>query len=99
MGNCKKAQELLDACPALAEKRKLGATKYLPTEIFILRKCKSDLPRLVNKAYEPLDVLAAVEFYKEKQRRRTGSEDNYAEAIKISTAEGELKKHLPPRSL
>ncbi|KAF9792188.1 hypothetical protein BJ322DRAFT_19589 [Thelephora terrestris] len=66
MGNHKKAQKLLDACPALTEKRKLGATKYLPTEIFILRK---------------------LQFYKEKQRRRTGSEDNYAESIRISTAE------------
>ena len=33
-------------------------------------------------------VAGIVEFYKEKQRRRTGSEDNYAESIKISTAEG-----------
>jgi len=38
MGNRKKAQELLDACPGLMETRKIGATKYLPTEIFILRK-------------------------------------------------------------
>ena len=44
LGNHKKAQELLDACPALMEKRKLGATKYLPTEIFILRKRKSFFP-------------------------------------------------------
>ena len=44
MGNLEKAQELLDACPALMEKRKLGATKYLPTEIFILKKCESLLP-------------------------------------------------------
>ncbi|KAF9651455.1 hypothetical protein BDM02DRAFT_3110516 [Thelephora ganbajun] len=66
IGNHKKAQELLDACPALMEKRKLGATKYLPTEVFILKK---------------------LEFYREKQRRRTGSEDNYVESIKISTAE------------
>ena len=49
MGNHKKAQKLLDACPALTEKRKLGATKYLPTEIFILRKCKSP----------PQDVISA----------------------------------------
>jgi len=66
MGNHKKAQELLDACPALMERRKLGATKYLPTQVLILRK---------------------LEFYKEKQRRRTGSEDNYVESIKISTTE------------
>jgi len=44
LGNHKKAQELLDACPALIEKRKVGATKYLPTETFILRKRKSLLP-------------------------------------------------------
>lgn len=50
MGNHKKAQELLDACPALMEKRKLGAAKYLPTEIFILRKCRP----------LPPDVLSAV---------------------------------------
>jgi len=48
MGNYKKAQELLDACPALTEKRKLGATKYLPTEIFILRKRKSILPSVMT---------------------------------------------------
>jgi len=41
LGNHKKAQELLDACPALMEKKKLGAASYLPTEVFILRKCKS----------------------------------------------------------
>ena len=99
MGNRKKAQELLDACPALTEKRKLGATKHLPTEIFILRKCKSTLLRMVNKSYKALNVPVAVEFYKEKQRRRTGSEDHYAEAIKISTAEGELEKPLPSCSL
>ena len=29
-----------------------------------------------------------MEFYKEKQRRRTGSEKNYAESIRINTAEG-----------
>ena len=40
LGNHKKAQELLDACPALMEKKKLGAANYLPTEVFILRKCK-----------------------------------------------------------
>jgi hypothetical protein len=44
MGNLEKAQELLDACPALMEKRKLGATRYLPTELFILRKCESLFP-------------------------------------------------------
>ena len=46
LGNHKKAQELLDACPALMEKRKLGATKYLPTETFILRKRMLPLPRV-----------------------------------------------------
>ena len=43
MGNLKKAQELLDACPTLMERRKLGATKYLPTETLILRKRRSIL--------------------------------------------------------
>jgi hypothetical protein len=37
-----------------------------------------------------------VEFYKEKQRRRTGSEDNYAQSIKVNTAEGELRETLLP---
>lgn len=37
-----------------------------------------------------------VEFYKEKQRRRTGSDKNYAETIRISTAEGELETHFRP---
>lgn len=90
MGNYKKAQELLDACPALTEKRKLGATKYLPTEVFILRKCGSPPVNVVIRILKPCDTVHVVEFYKEKQRRRTGSEDNYAESIKISTADGEL---------
>lgn len=48
MGNRKMAQKLLDACPALMEKRKLGATKYLPTEIFILKKRESLLPSVMT---------------------------------------------------
>lgn len=35
LGQHKKAQELLDAIPALIEKRKVAAAKYLPTEVFI----------------------------------------------------------------
>ena len=72
------------------EKRKLAATKQLPTEIFILRKCKSFLPSVITADKKTGIYLAVVEFYKEKQRRRTGSEDNYAESIRINTAEGEL---------
>ena len=55
LGNNKKAQELLDACPALMERRKLGATKYLPTEIFILRKCESILPGILTTVCKALN--------------------------------------------
>ena len=99
MGNHKKAQELLDACPALTEKRKLGATsKQLPTEVFILRKRESLSPDISGAAQQLWNAPAVVEFYKEKQRRRTGSEENYAESIRINTAEGELRvlSHIYP---
>ena len=93
MGNHKKAQQLLDQCPALTEKRKLGATKYLPTEVFILRKCKPPLPNITGATSTLWNAFVIVEFYREKQRRRTGSEDNYVESIKISTAEGGFQIH------
>jgi len=66
LGQYQKAQELFDAIPALLEKRKLRAVKYLPTEVFIQRK---------------------LEFYRDKQRRTTGSETDYAKSAKISPAE------------
>lgn len=40
MGDSKKAKELLDAVPALLDKRKLGG-RDLPTEVYIKKKCKS----------------------------------------------------------
>ena len=40
-----------------------------------------------------------MEFFKEKQRRRTGSEKNYAESIKINTAEGKLEISILPYPL
>lgn len=92
MGNNKKAQELLDACPALTEKRKLGATKHLPTEVFILKKRKPISFKRCSRDLKLRNTFPAVDFYKEKQRRRTGSEDNYAESIKISTADGESRE-------
>ena len=57
LGNHKKAQELLDACPALMEKKKLGAANYLPTEVLILRKCKSPLPNLHPYSENTWDAL------------------------------------------
>ena len=36
-------------------------------------------------------VMRAVTFYRNKQKKRTGSEENFAECIKISTAEGMSK--------
>ena len=57
LGNHKKAQELLDACPALMEKKKLGAANYLPTEIFILRKCKPLLPGVRLYSEKTWDTL------------------------------------------
>lgn len=88
LGDHERAQELLDACPALIEKRKLGAAKHLPTEVFILKKCKSR--KRCGYGPQPCNNSSVVKFYKTKQRRKTGSEDCYAEGIKISTAEGEL---------
>ncbi|KAI0929242.1 hypothetical protein AcV5_006552 [Taiwanofungus camphoratus] len=63
--NHKRAQELLDAIPALLEKKKLGG-KDLPTEVFIKKK---------------------LTFYKEKQKRMTGVEDDFTQCIRISPAE------------
>jgi len=57
LGNHKKAQELLDACPALMEKKKLGAASYLPTEVFILRKRKSHLPSAHLRSEGTWDAL------------------------------------------
>jgi hypothetical protein len=38
LGYFKKAEELLDTVPALIDQRKLGATKFLPIEVFIQKK-------------------------------------------------------------
>ena len=36
-------------------------------------------------------MICAVTFYRNKQKKRTGSEENFAECIKISPAEGMSK--------
>lgn len=82
LGNYEKAQELLDEVPTLLEKKKVGG-KDLPTEVLIKKKCK-----FLNMVLFIVLTLSTVAFYKEKQKRRGGSEAEYAKAIKISCAEG-----------
>ena len=81
--NYEKAQKYFDAVPELLEKKKIGG-KDLPTEVWIKKKREC---RLVGLQY-PMLTSVVVAFYKEKQKRRTGAENDWVKSIKISPAEG-----------
>lgn len=83
MGDLKKAKELLDAVPALLDKRKLGG-RDLPTEVYIKKKRKS------RNSYSRRNefMCSPVAFYKAKAKRNGGDESNYVDYMKISIAEG-----------
>jgi hypothetical protein len=87
LGDMEKAQNLLDAIPDLINKKKISG-KDLPTEVFIKKKrmCFPFFPSRSSFFEDCFDFPVA--FYKEKQTRRTGSEKNCIEAVKISPAEG-----------
>ena len=86
--NYDRAQKLLDGIPDLLDKKKIGG-KDLPTEVFIKKKrewLKLPLPTTYSAGFSC--TLHLVQFYQDKQTRRTGSEKDYARCIRISPAEG-----------
>lgn len=87
--NYTEAQKLLDMIPDLLEKKKIGG-KDLPTEVFIKKKrrCSRVVPGFVIDA-PPVTVT----FYRTKQERRTGSDKDFAQCIRISPAEGPLEAY------
>lgn len=88
LGNITKAQELFDAIPDLIDKKKMTG-KDLPTEVFIKKK-RACSWGFIERGILILTLLFLVAFYKEKQARRGGDPNKWADCVKISPAEGTL---------
>lgn len=86
LGDRRKAKEFLDEIPKLLERKKIGG-KDLPTEVFIRKKREQAIcsPQIHNLIFFSRPI---VDFYKRKQKRRGGDEDDFVDCIKISPAEG-----------